>query len=496
VIPWLLLLVLIPWAGALACRFAAGGAPGRAVAIARWWSLLPLLLVLGPLAAAFDFTRAGEVQLVERAAWMPSLGVGWFAGLDALGLLCVALTSLVVPMSLWAAAPDPRRLPWLLALQGALAGSFTALNFIHWFLFWELALIPAWFLVRIGGRPAAARAANGFFLYTMAGSVAMLAGMIAVHQATGSFDLLELAQNGGVDAALQNAHAPGSAWPAVVFFAVLAGVAVKIPLYPLHNWLPATYAESPPAVTMVLTGAMSKMGLYGLLRVVAPLFPAQIQAWSGLLLTLAVAGIVLSALAALAQSDLRRMLAYSSVNHLGYCLLAVFAAAGGAAPWTAMAYNGVLLQIFNHGIIAAALFGGLAMLEARAGCRATLDGFGGLRARLPQFSALLGIVWFASIGLPGLSGFVGEFLMFQGSFALAPAATAAAALGLLLTAVFLLRAWKHIFHGPLNPACAAWPDLTRRERLVLAAAVALIIIPGIFPNLLLSWLSLQFLHLS
>ncbi len=481
-VPWLALLVIVPWIGALACRL------DRRAGVA--FSFAPLLIVAG-IAWRFDFADSARIQFVERLPWIPSLGAEWFSGLDALGLLCVLLTALIVPFALLAGGGDARRTALMLFLQGALAGSFSALNFVHWFLFWELSLVPAYFLIRLDGGAARARAANGFFLYTMAGSVAMLLAMVAVFRATGLFDLPALAalgRTGGVSAALRTFFGASSAWPTLVFFGVLAGVVVKVPLYPVHTWLPEAYGEAPPSVTMVLTGVMSKMGLYGMLRVLLPLFPDQVRNFATPLLWLAAAGIVLSAWAACAQTDLRRMLAYSSINHLGYCLLGIFAAAAtGTAAVTSL--NGVLLQIFNHGLIAATLFAGVAFLETRLGGRAALNSFGGLRAVAPGLSAFLGIAWFASIGLPGLSGFVGEFLIFQGSFALAPGPTVLASLGLLLTAVFMLGAWKKIFHGPLADSCVGWRDLDARERTLLAAAVALMIVLGIFPNLLLAWLN-------
>ncbi len=481
-IPWLTLLILLPWVGALACI------RDKRVGVA--FSFAPLLIV-AELVREFGFSDFDRVRLAERQPWIPSLGAEWFAGLDGLGLLCVLLTALIVPFALLAGKGDARRTALMLSLQGALIGSFTALNFVHWFLFWELSLVPAYFLIRLDGGASRARAANSFFLYTKAGSVAMLLAMVAVFRATGTFDFQELAwlgRHGEVSAALRTLFGASSAWPTLVFFGVLVGVAVKVPLYPLHTWLPAAYGEAPPSVTMVLTGVMSKMGLYGMLRVVLPLFPDQVRNFATPLLWLAAAGIVLSAWAACAQTDLRRMLAYSSINHLGYCLLGIFAAAT-RSPAAVLALNGVLLQIFNHGLIAATLFAGVCFLETRLGGRATLNSFGGLRAIAPGLSAFLGIAWFASIGLPGLSGFVGEFLIFQGSFALAPGPTALAALGLLLTTVFMLGAWKKIFHGPIADSCASMRDLNARERILLAAAVLLMIVLGICPAFLLAWLN-------
>jgi NADH-quinone oxidoreductase subunit M len=271
---------------------------------------------------------------------------------------------------------------------------------------------------------------------------------------------------------------------------VFLGLAVKVPVIPFHTWLPAAYAEAPSPVTMLLTGLMSKMGVYGFLRILVPIFPEQLRAVLTPLLWLAVLTIVCSAAAAFAQRDLKRLLAYSSINHLGYCLLGIFAAlrlTGDDARLAAepvAALNGVVLQMFNHGLTAATLFGFVALLERRTEGRRNLDDFGGLRQVAPVFCGLMGIAVFSSLGLPGLNGFVGEFLIFKGAFPLAPWATALSALGLLITAVFLLTLMQRVFHGPLNPRWAAFPDLTTRERWVVAPAIALMFVLGVYPQLL------------
>src|SRR5208337_479965 len=242
-------------------------------------------------------------------------------------------------------------------LQAGLFGTFTALNFFHWFLFWELVLIPAFFLIKLWGGPKRGPAATQFFIYTMVGSVALLLSFLAIRLATGSFDFIELAgmaKSGVLTTKLQAAFG----WKnigLIIFFGAFLGFAVKVPVVPFHTWLPAAYSEAPSAVTMLLTGVMSKMGVYGFLRILLPIFPEQIRQVLPLLLWLAVATIVLSACAAFAQRDLKRMLAYSSINHLGFCLLAMFAAVGAATGvrdagiQQAAALDGVLLQMFNHG---------------------------------------------------------------------------------------------------------------------------------------------------
>ena len=247
---------------------------------------------------------------------------------------------------------------------------------------------------------------------------------------------------------------------------VLPGFAVKVPLMPFHTWLPAAYAEAPSPVTMLLTGVMSKMGVYGFLRIVLPIFGAQIAQMRTPLLVLAVVTVVLGAWAAAAQKDLKRMFAYSSINHLGYCLLGIFAVAVPAADAAthasqAAALNGVILQMFNHGLTAAALFWFVAMIQQRSGGLRGIDDFGGLRKVAPVFAGLMGIALFSSLGLPGLNGFVGEFLIFKGVFPLAWVAATVSVLGLLVTAIFILTVIQQVFNGPVPEQ---WAELSRPAR--------------------------------
>jgi NADH-quinone oxidoreductase subunit M len=318
----------------------------------------------------------------------------------------------------------------------------------------------------------------------------MLLGFAAVFAAAGTLDfeaLARLAADGSLGARLA---ALGGIWPRVVFAGVFLGVAVKVPLYPFHTWLPPAYAQAPTGVAMFLTAVMSKMGVYGFLRILWPLFPAPLHAAAGYLLCLALAGAVLGAFAAMRQTDLKRMLAYSSLNHVSYCLLALFAVAaaapGAAAPAKTDALAGTLLQMFNHGITAAALFLCVGILESRGGGKRGLDSFGGVRSAAPVFAGLCGIAMFSSLGLPGLNGFVGEFLIFRGVFGLVPWAAALACLGLLATAMFLLTFWQRVFHGEFRAPSPArgFADLTGTELCALVPLVALMILFGVLPHLL------------
>jgi NADH-quinone oxidoreductase subunit M len=489
-LPWLSLIIFTPWIGALALALARRARPLTCRVISLIFSLSTLALALVA-AANFAPARAGY-QFEEYGPWMSVPNVHYHLGLDGLSLTLVLLTGLVAPVSLlasWKLSRQPRFFGLLfLVLQGSALGVFLALDFFPWFIFWELSLVPAFFLVKLWGGPDAGRAAYQFIVYTLAGSAFLLLGFAAVYSVTGTMDfvqLTKLASSGGLAALL----APG--WRTVAFVGVFLGLAVKVPLYPFHTWLPPTYAEAPVGVSMFLTGVMSKMGVYGFLRLLWPLFPAQLQAAAAGLLWLALGGVVLGAFAAIRQNDLKRMVAYSSLNHVSYCLLALFAvAAAGRTPANtgavAAALSGTILQIFNHGLSAAALFLCVGVLESHSGGRRGLNDFGGLRAVAPVFAAFCGFSMFSSLGLPGLNGFIGEFLIFRGVFGLVPWAAAIACLGLLGTALFLLTFWQRVFHGPpAGASTGGFRDLTRLELVPLVPLVALMLLLGVWPQILL-----------
>jgi NADH-quinone oxidoreductase subunit M len=486
--PILTLLTVLPLIGAAVALFA--GKHARGVALVTALAGLVVSLVIW-----MHLPANGSIGLVELHSWAPLIGAEYHLGVDGLGGLMLLLSAVVTLMSI-DAAHRVHHMPGLyyglvLALESGLFGSFTALNFFHWFLFWELSLIPAFFLIKLWGGPKRGPAATVFFVYTMAGSVALLLSFLAIFLATGSMDFGELAAmaaNGSL-AQMVAAHlGPVMPWLAI---GVLAGFAVKVPLMPFHTWLPAAYAEAPSPVTMLLTGAMSKMGVYGLLRIALPLFGAQIAQMRTPLLVLAVATVVMGAWAAAAQKDLKRVFAYSSVNHLGYCLLGIFAlaipATGTAAQASqAAALNGVILQMFNHGITAAALFWFIAMIQFRSGGLRGIDDFGGLRKPAPVFAGLMGIALFSSLGLPGLNGFVGEFLIFRGVFPLSWVAASVSILGLLVTAIVILTVIQKVFTGPVPEHWAKFPDLHASERLALAPVIGLMFLLGLVPQLVVS----------
>jgi NADH-quinone oxidoreductase subunit M len=496
------ILTLVPLVGGVAVLVLGEKSRQLARGLALGFAFLALALAL---MMWFQFDSGpGDFRFSETHDWYSILGhpIQYRVGVDGLGLLMVLLSAIIAPMAILASWKIETRaslyFALILFLETGLFGTFTALNFFHWFIYWELSLIPAFFLIKLWGGPARTAAATQFFVYTMTGSVALLLAFLALFLATGTFDFTELARLGR-DGTLTDMLSKNLGWygltsrrlSLLIFAGAFLGFAVKVPLVPFHTWLPSAYAEAPTGTTMLLTGAMSKMGVYGFLRILLPIFPGQMRWMLTPLLWLAVATIILSASAAFAQKDLKRVLAYSSINHLGYCLLGIFAVMGSStlavapAIEKAAALNGVFLQMFNHGLTAATLFWFAGLLEQRGGGLRGMDDFGGLRRVAPVFCGLMGIALFASLGLPGLNGFVGEFLIFKGVFPLATWAAALSVLGLLVTAIFILTILQRVFNGPLPEKWAKLPDLTFNERILVLPAIGLMFVLGIFPQLVL-----------
>jgi len=467
-------LIAVPIVGALVVGATRNYARGVALGFNLVTAVCTLLLW-----QSFDSTSPG-LQLVERHSWIPAIGAEYLVGIDGLSLLLVILTSLVFPFALLAQRMDRGFCALMLIMQAALYGTFTAQNFVLWFLFYEMSLIPAFLLIKIWGGKKRDRAATKFFLYTFLGSVAMLLSFLGIYFTKGTFDfagLADLAKTG--DLLTGNFK-----W--LAFAGIFLGLAVKVPLFPFHTWLPDAYETAPTGVSMVLTGALSKMGVYGFVRLLLPLFPSEVRTLGPWLLTLAVCSIVIAPLAAWAQSDLKRMVAYLSINHLGYCMLGLFAVtAATVRPSVEMqaALSGVFMQIFNHGITAAALFYFVGLLEQRRGLRG-IDDFGGLMQRAPLFCGWMSVAMFSSLGLPGLNGFIGEFLIFKGSFAIAGSFTAFAVIGLLFTAIVFMRVMQALFSGPLVKGGVAFTDLRPNEKWVVIPIALLMFAIGIAPQFL------------
>ena len=466
------ILILIPVAGAIVLYVGHAKNPRVVAFIFNALSAFYALMLW----QKFDATTPG-LQLIERHAWIPSIGAEYFVGIDGLSLLLVLLTSLVFPFAFSAQRLERGAFALMLVMQAALYGTFTAQNFILWFLFYEMSLVPAFLLIKIYGGDNRDYAAVKFFLYTFLGSVAMLLAFLGIYFTRASFDFETLSRFGKTGLIAGNLR-----W--WVFGGIFLGLAVKVPLFPFHTWLPDAYQTAPTGVSMVLTGALSKMGVYGFIRLLVPLFPNEIKVAAPWLLTLVVCSIVFAPLVAWAQRDLKRMVAYLSINHLGYCLLGLFAIAAGSTSSLIdkhAAFSGVFLQIFNHGLTAAALFYLVGLLEQRRGLRG-LDDFGGMMQCAPLLCGWMSVAMFSSLGLPGLNGFIGEFLIFKGSFAVAASFTAIAVIGLLFTAVTFMRAMQSLFSGPLSENCATFPDLLLSEKLVLVPVTLLMFAIGLNPQ--------------
>ena len=468
-------LILLPLAGAL---FVSAARPSAARAIAFGFTALNAITAFY-LWRHFDPSAAG-VQLGERHPWIPAIGAEYFVGIDGLSLLLVLLNSVIFPFAFLARRLSSGACALMLVMQAALYGTFTAQNFVLWFLFYEMSLVPGFLLIKIWGGENRDWAATKFFLYTFLGSVAMLLSFLGIYFAKGTFDFATLTE------AARTGPLLGGKLGWIAFAGIFLGLAVKVPLFPFHTWLPDAYEAAPTGVSMVLTGVLSKMGLYGFVRLLLPLFPREIQAVGPCLLALAVCSIVFASLAAWAQSDLKRMVAYLSINHLGYCMLGLFAVTTTTARpaiEVQAALSGVFIQIFSHGITAAALFYFVGLLEERRGARGIHD-FGGLMQRTPLLCGWMCVAMFSSLGLPGLNGFIGEFLIFKGAFSLAMIPTAVAVLGLLFTAVTFLRAIQMLFSGPLSNTCSAFPDLLPREKFVIIPVTLLMFAVGVAPQFL------------
>jgi NADH-quinone oxidoreductase subunit M len=511
--PWftdhlLTILTAIPAVGAVVSLVAGHWHRARAVAFVAALASLGVALWIW-----LGLQTDGSMSFVESSPWVPSLGIEYHLGVDGLGGLMLVLSAIVSLMAVAASKTDHITkanassldhpglyFALILLLEAGLFGTFTALNFFHWFLFWELSLIPSFFLIKLWGGAKRGPAATQFFVYTMVGSVALLLAFLALFVSTGSMDFERLAQmaaTGELATAIQSHLGPVSLWLAL---GVLLGFAVKVPLMPFHTWLPNTYAEAPTAVTMLLTGAMSKMGVYGLLRLALPIFGHELAQIRTPLLILATLTVVAGAWAAVVQKDLKRIFAYSSVNHLGYCLLAIFAIALPGADAAnrlsqVAALDGVILQMFNHGLTAAAIFWFLSLIEERSGGLLGIHDFGGLRKPAPVFCGLMGIALFSSLGLPGLNGFVSEFLIFRGVFPLSWWAASISVLGLLITAAVILTVIQRVFTGPVAERWKSFRDLTTIERIDFAPVLLLMLALGLVPQLALETVNATVTHL-
>ncbi len=438
----------------------------------KWWSLLITTITFLLSLLLFVYWHNGEAgfQFVERFAWIPQLGIDYHLGVDGISLFLVLLTTFLGPLTIlfsWDIEDRLKTYLFLMLLQeGGVIGVFVSLDLVLFYLFWELTLIPMYFLIGVWGGPNRVYAAVKFFIYTMAGSTLMLVAILALRYFYGSFDFVDLLQKGTLPATAQ-----------MLFFAAFAlAFAIKVPLFPFHTWLPDAHVQAPTAGSVILAGVLLKMGTYGLVRFCLPLFPAATVRMVPLLMILAIIGILYGALVALRQQDLKSLVAYSSIAHLGFVVLGIFAL-------NPEGISGAVLQMFNHGVSTGGLFFLVGMIYHRRHSR-MLDDFGGLWAQLPVFGAFFLVIMLSSVGLPGLNGFVGEFNILVGAFQASRIAAVFATVGIILAAWYLLYAFRRVMHGPLDkPENKVLPDLNAREIIILASLVVVILLVGLFPNI-------------
>lgn len=444
----------------------------------RWITLMVTLIDFAiSLVLFFKFNPAeAGVQFVERIPWIKSLGVGYYVGIDGISLLLVMLTTFLGPLvilSTWNSILNRVKgfMITFLLLQSGMLGVFVALDLFLFYVFWEVMLIPMYFLIGIWGGPRRIYAAIKFVLFTMFGSLLMLVGILTLyflyHTATGiySCDILEIVKTLNIPPQTQY-------W---LFAAFAIAFAIKVPIFPFHTWLPDAHVEAPTAGSVVLAGVLLKMGTYGFLRICFPLFPVASVHVIPLMMILAIIGIIYGAMVSMVQPDLKKMVAYSSVSHLGFVI-------GGMFAFNVQGVEGSILQMINHGLSTGALFLLVGIIYERRHTRMIAD-FGGLAKPMPVFATIFLIVVLSSLGLPGTNGFVGEFLILLGMFRHNWIYAAFAASGVILAAVYLLWMYQRVIFGKVvHEENKLLPDMNNRELLFMMPIVIFIVWIGVYPG--------------
>jgi NADH-quinone oxidoreductase subunit M len=471
--------------------------------VIRWTafilSLIPLILTL---ILWFGFSsQTNGFQFETRYVWYASINSSFHLGVDGISLTMVLLTTLLTPLAILASFSIHERVRTYMALffllELGMLGVFLTLDLLLFFVFWEFGLIPMYFLINQWGSekgerevwkgfkvPARTYASFKFMIYTMAGSLGLLLAIQMLGTVVGTFDLPEMIVRwNAVSGTLFGL--PVGTVKAIAFWAFVIAFAIKVPVWPFHTWLPDAHTEAPTAGSMILAGVLLKLGAYGFLRLVLPLYPHEAQQYAGVLAFLAVLAIVFGALASYAQTDFKRLVAYSSVNHMGFVVLGIAAAAFARGTMNAesanIALNGAVLQMFNHGLSAAGMFFLVGVIYERTHTR-DLNKFGGLFPLIPVYGGILIFTSMASLGLPGLNGFVSEFLVVRGAWPIFTVYTAVAMIGLFFTGAYILRGVKMVLHGPLNETWAGHiTEINARELLVIVPLMVMILWIGIWP---------------
>ena len=473
--PILTALVLVPVIGAVAVAVASKRRPEIVRLIGLLAAVVTFALSIWML-AAFETGEAG-FQFVSKHTWIEEWGISWHLGVDGISLWLVMLTGLFFPLVMVAVHPhhdEKSYLAWLLLLEAGMMGSFLSLDLFMFFIFFEVVLVPMYFIIGGWGYERRVYAATKFFLFTMFGSAFMLVGVIATAFLAREHGVGELTFDLTVIAERADFPVTTARW---LFFAFAIAFAVKVPIFPLHTWLPDAHTQAPTAGSVILAAVMLKLGTYGLLRFGVYLFP-EAAAWARpLFLTLAVIGITYGAVVATMQRDLKRLVAYSSIAHLGFIVLGIFAV-------TRQSITGGVMQMINHGISTGALFLLVGWIYERRHTR-QISELRGLQAVAPMFAAGFMVVMLSSVGVPGLNGFVGEYLILIGSFQSARWWTVVGTTGVILAAVYLLWAYQRVFHGEPDEANKGFAEIKPREAGVLGVLIAIIVFTGIYPKPLL-----------
>ena len=455
----------------------------RLQAVSTFVAVIPVVL----LAIAWSgFEGSGGFEQVEALEWIPTIGVGYRVGIDGLSLPLAAMTAVIFtaaiayPVDLRGRAPTYFAL--MLFLEGVSIGLFLALDLFLFFVFWDVSLVAMYFLIGAWGHGDAQRSALKFFVYTFAGSLPLLLAILGIYLATDprTFDMAAIIE--------QQPLAGAGLYAVLVFTGFFIGFAIKTPLVPFHTWLPPAHVDAPGPASAVLAGVLLKMGTYGFIRILLAMLPDTFAQLAFPLAVLAVVAIVYGALVAMAQTNLKRLVAYTSINHMGYVILGVAVAGAtvdGQAAAQAIALTGATVEMVAHGLITGALFLISGSILAR-GSTYEIDAYGGLLHRAPRLAGLTAVAAFASLGLPGLAGFVAEIQVFAGTLAVYPWLAGVGLLGIVLTAALFLRMLGGVFLGPLAERWQTFGDLSRIEALALGGLLALVLVIGVYPGWLLS----------
>jgi NADH-quinone oxidoreductase subunit M len=467
IFPILTSIVFLPLAGGLIILFVPKKNIGLIKAVATAVTAIDLILSIILLV---KFNYNGSMQFEENLSWIPSVNIFYHLGIDGISIGLIFLTTLLSFLACVGSYSIGMRQKeyfflYLLLATGML-GTFVALDLVLFYVFWEVVLVPMYFLIGIWGGPRKEYAAIKFFIYTLAGSIFMLLGILAFYftSTPHTFSIMELGKTtGALTMPIQ----------IIIFIAFYLGFAVKVPVFPFHTWLPDAHVEAPTPISVLLAGVLLKMGGYGFFRISFPLLRDAAHYFVLPFAILGVINIVYGAVVAMAQIDFKKMVAYSSVSHMGFVML-------GLASMTTTGFNGALLQMFNHGIITGAMFFLVGVIYDRAHTR-DLDKFGGLGVKMPVYAGMLSLFALASLGLPGLSGFVSEFMSLLGSYAAFKILTIISVLGIVITAGYFLYMLQRVLMGPLNEKLAAISDINKRELFTLIPLMLIAILIGVYP---------------